>query len=67
VKATIGFEELARRLDLTSSSVKRMLGPKGNPSMNNLAAIMEALQQNEGIVLGVVKKRRSQQRKREPA
>ncbi|WP_068264687.1 hypothetical protein [Rubripirellula obstinata] len=31
VKATMGFEELARRLDMTSSSIKRMLGPKGNP------------------------------------
>lgn len=61
VKATIGFEELARQLEMSSSSLKRMLGPKGNPSSNNLAAIMEALQRNEGIVLGVVEKRRREQ------
>lgn len=65
VKATIGFEELARRLEMTSSSLKRMLSPKGNPSSNNLAAIMEALQRNEGVVLGVVEKRQAGQRKRE--
>ncbi|QDV81249.1 DNA-binding protein [Planctomycetes bacterium TBK1r] len=67
VKATVGFEALARQLEMTSSSLKRMLGPKGNPSSNNLAAIMEALQRNEGIVLGVVEKRRSHQRERELA
>ena len=62
VKATIGFEELARRLELKSSSVKRMLSPRGNPSTNNLAAIMGVLQEHEGVVLGVVEKREPQQR-----
>lgn len=67
VKATIGFEELARRLDLQSSSIKRMLSPKGNPSTNNLAAIMEVLQAHEGIILGVVEKRQARQRNVETA
>lgn len=66
VKATLGFEELARQLDMTSSSLKRMLGTKGNPSSNNLAAIMETLQRNEGIVLGVVEKRQARRQNREP-
>lgn len=57
VKATIGFEELAGRLGMKSSSVKRMLSPNGNPSSNNLAAIMEVLQEHEGVTLGVVSKR----------
>lgn len=67
VKATIGFEALADKLGLKSPSVKRMLSPKGNPSTNNLAAIMEALQEHEGIVLGVVEKRQPHQRRLENA
>jgi len=67
VKATIGFEELARRLDMTSSSLKRMLGPKGNPSSNNLASIMGVLQDHEGVTLCVVTERQAEPRKFETA
>ncbi|MEM9366401.1 MAG: transcriptional regulator [Planctomycetota bacterium] len=66
VKATIGFEELARQLDMTSSSVKRMLGPKGNPKSSNFAAIMGVLQRNEEVVLRVVERSDYGHRKREP-
>ena len=61
VKATMGFEELARQLGMTSSSLKRMLGPKGNPSTKNFAAIMGAVQRNEGVVLGAVEKQRNRE------
>ena len=67
VKATLGFEELARQLDMTSSSLKRMLGPKGNPKTSNFATIIEALQQNENVVLSVVGQGQAKQRKRELA
>ena len=67
VKATVGFEELARQLDMTSSSLKRMLGPKGNPKTSNFAAIIGVLQQNEEIVLRVVEQRPYEKRKRELA
>lgn len=39
VNATLGFEELAKLTDTPSKSLHRMLSPKGNPSMDNLAAI----------------------------
>lgn len=43
VNATLGFEELAQATDKPSKSLHRMLSPKGNPSMDNLAAIFGAV------------------------
>jgi hypothetical protein len=43
VNATLGFEQLARMTDTPSKSLHRMLSPKGNPSMDNLAAIFGAI------------------------
>ena len=37
--ATLGFEQLAKPTDVPSKSLHRMLLPKGNPSMDYLAAI----------------------------
>ena len=51
VNATIGFDELASQTDKPSKSLHRMLSPKGNPSMDNLAAIFGAVRSrlNVGI------------------
>lgn len=43
VNATLGFEQLAALTDKPSKSLHRMLSPKGNPSMDNLAAIFGAM------------------------
>jgi DNA-binding phage protein len=43
VNATLGFEHLAKLTGMPSKSLHRMLSPKGNPSMDNLAAIFGAL------------------------
>ena len=43
VNATIGFEQLARMTEMPSKSLHRMLSPRGNPSMDNLAAIFGAI------------------------
>ena len=43
VNATMGFEQLAKLTDIPSKSLHRMLSPKGNPSMDNLAAILNAV------------------------
>lgn len=45
VNATIGFEELAQKTGKPSKSLHRMLSLKGNPTMDNLAAIVDALRQ----------------------
>ena len=43
VNATIGFEQLAEITEKPSKSLHRMLSPRGNPSMDNLAAIFGAV------------------------
>ena len=43
VNATIGFEQLATLTLKPSKSLHRMLSAGGNPSMDNLAAIVDAL------------------------
>jgi DNA-binding phage protein len=43
VNATVGFEQLANLTDVPSKSLHRMLSAKGNPSMDNLAAILSAV------------------------
>ena len=43
VNATLGFEQLAEVTAMPSKSLHRMLSPKGNPNMDNLAAIFDAV------------------------
>jgi DNA-binding phage protein len=43
VNATLGFEQLAILTSRPSKSLHRMLSPNGNPSMDNLAAIIDAI------------------------
>lgn len=53
VNATLGFEQLASLTDKPSKSLHRMLSPKGNPSMDNLAAIFGAVRANLNVELEV--------------
>lgn len=43
VNATLGFEELAELTRKPSKSLHRMLSSRGNPNMDNLAAIFGAI------------------------
>ena len=43
VNATVGFEALAEMTDKPAKSLHRMLSRSGNPSMDNLAAIFDAV------------------------
>ena len=43
VNASVGFEGLAAETNRPSKSLHRMLSEKGNPSMDNLAAIFSAI------------------------
>lgn len=43
VNATVGFEALAELTQKPSKSLHRMLSQRGNPSMDNLAAIFSAV------------------------
>ena len=43
VNATVGFEELASETAIPAKSLHRMLSKRGNPTMDNLAAILRVL------------------------
>ena len=51
VNATLGFEQLATVTSMPSKSLHRMLSPKGNPSMDNLAAIFDAIRKRLNVDL----------------
>ncbi|MGB9367064.1 MAG: transcriptional regulator [Xanthobacteraceae bacterium] len=53
IKATIGFERLAKKTGTPPKSLMRMLGPKGNPRASNLLSVISALQQASGLHLEV--------------
>ncbi len=46
VNATIGFEALAKTIPTPPKSLHRMLSERGNPNMNNVAAIFSAVSKN---------------------
>lgn len=49
VNASLGFEHLATETNRPSKSLHRMLSEKGNPSMDNLAAIFGAVRKRLGV------------------
>ena len=53
VNATITFDRLAEVTDIPVKSLQRMLGPRGNPTAENLFAVIKALQDAEHITLAV--------------
>jgi DNA-binding phage protein len=53
INATITFEGLAKKLNKSSKSVHRMLGPRGNPRAENILAIIRILQEHEHVTLQV--------------
>ena len=53
VNATLGFEQLATITDKPSKSLHRRLSQNGNPSMDNLAAIFNAVRARLNVGLEV--------------
>ncbi len=51
INATITFPTLAQKLNKSSKSVHRMLGPNGNPRMDSIVGILKVLQDQERIKL----------------
>lgn len=49
VKAAMTFEELAEEVNLNNKSIQRMLSSSGNPTSENLFAMIHAIQRIEGI------------------
>jgi antitoxin component of MazEF toxin-antitoxin module/DNA-binding phage protein len=53
INATVGFEELAALVGIPSKSLHRMFGPRGNPSLGNLASVISALRRTEKVHVSV--------------
>ena len=53
INATIGFDELAAKIGKPVKSVMRMFGPHGNPTAQNLFAVISQLQKATGVSLAV--------------
>ena len=53
VNATIGFQELGKRIDKKPASLMRMLSEKGNPRAGNLSELIASLHHYEGVRLHV--------------
>src|SRR5688572_13732813 len=51
VNATVGFEELAAETARPAKSLHRMLSKHGNPTMDNLAAILGVVRKRLGVEL----------------
>ena len=51
VNATVGFEQLAVETSKPAKSLHRMLSKRGNPSMDNLAAIFGVVRKQLGVSL----------------
>ncbi|UUX96603.1 DNA-binding protein [Aquabacterium sp. J223] len=52
-KATVGFEQLAAKTGLSTTTLIRMLGPTGNPQTRNLFSVIRHLQRHAGLTLHV--------------
>jgi len=53
INATIGFEKLGAALGRSPKSLMRMFGPSGNPTAENLLAVIGVLQTETGVRLQV--------------
>ena len=53
VNATIGFDQLSVEVKRPIKSLQRMLGPSGNPTAENLVAILKVLQEHESVHIRV--------------
>jgi DNA-binding phage protein len=51
VNATVGFEALAAATAKPAKSLRRMLSRNGNPTMDNLAAILSIVRKKLGVAL----------------
>lgn len=49
INATITFQGLASKLNKSSKSIHRMLGPRGNPRAENILEIIKIIQAHERI------------------
>ena len=49
INATVGFPELEKTVNIPTTSLMRMFGPKGNPTAANIFGVLAELQKQEGV------------------
>lgn len=49
INATVGFEELGEAVSMDPKNLMRMFGPRGNPRLNNLSAVLAELTRREQV------------------
>ena len=49
VNATVGYKTLAEKTGKNPKSLMRMLGPSGNPTVENLFNVISQLKEQEGL------------------
>ncbi|MGE0282470.1 MAG: DNA-binding protein [Rhizobiaceae bacterium] len=49
INATIGFEQLAVSVSMDPKNLMRMFGPRGNPRLANLSAVLRELGRREEV------------------
>lgn len=49
IHSTIGFTELSEKMEISSKSLHRMVGPKGNPQTEYFFKILSVLQHESGV------------------
>ncbi|MHA6646274.1 helix-turn-helix domain-containing transcriptional regulator [Mesorhizobium sp. A623] len=49
INATVGFEQLAEAVSIDPKNLMRMFGPRGNPRLVNLSAVLRELNRREAV------------------
>jgi len=53
INATVGFEHLGESVSMDPKNLMRMFGPRGNPRLSNLTAVLSELSRREAVHLRV--------------
>lgn len=53
INATLGFDELGKSIGMDPKNLMRMFGPRGNPQLANLSAVLRELARREGLAFRV--------------
>lgn len=53
INATVGFDQLGEAVSIDPKNLMRMFGPRGNPRLANLSAVLRELNRREAVHLRV--------------
>jgi DNA-binding phage protein len=53
INATVGFDQLGEAVSIDPKNLMRMFGPRGNPRLANLSAVLRELNRREAVHLKV--------------